>query len=110
MSRMSNEIRRLLSVILLALAIPPWIGALIATPYMMSVNWPGMPLKRPRVAHIVFGFEGVSVLLLLVACILIFQVRANRQSWQGKVFAIGVVLMMITAAARSAYVWFLVLA
>ncbi|MEO6215315.1 MAG: hypothetical protein ABIO86_04745 [Sphingomonas sp.] len=103
---MNNEMRRLLAISSIWLAIPPWMGALLITPYMRFDDWgSSATLKRPHVAHLVFGFEAVSVALLLAACFLIFQVKANRQSWRSWAFAFAVVLMIGTAVARVVYAW-----
>ena len=106
MPRMNIEMRRLLAISSIWLAIPPWICALLIAPLMRFDGWgAGWSMKRPHVAHLVFGFEAVSVALLLAACFLIFQVKANRQSWRSWAFAFAVVLMIGTAVARVVYTW-----
>ncbi|MEO9131514.1 MAG: hypothetical protein ABI240_09925 [Sphingomonas sp.] len=96
------DLRQQIPAILVALAVPPFIGGFLARPYIDFVYGPGS-MVRPHMVHVVFVLEGAAIALLLMACALRVYAQALRWNWKGTLFLLGALALVVAAGVRVHY-------
>ena len=96
------DLRQQIPAILVALAVPPFIGGFLARPYIEFVHWSGS-MVRPHMVHVVFVLEGVAIALLLMACALRLYGKGPGWNWKTLLFLFGALALVVAAGFRIDY-------
>ena len=96
------DARRQIPAILMALAVPPFIGGFLARPYIDFVHGTGS-MVRPHMVHAVFILEGAAIALLLMACAFRLHGKAPGWNWKVLLFLFGALALVVTAGFRIDY-------
>lgn len=94
--------RRQIPAILVALAVPPFIGGFLARPYIDFVRGSGS-MVRPHMIHVVFVLEGIAIALLLIAGALKLWGRAPGWNWKAVLVLCGMLALVVIAGLRIDY-------
>lgn len=96
------DLRRQVPAILVALAVPPFIGGFLARPYIDFVYGNGS-MVRPHMVHAVFVLEGAAIALLLMACALRLHGKGPGWNWKVMLFLVGALALVVAAGFRIDY-------
>ena len=96
------DLRQQIPAILVALAVPPFIGGFLARPYIDFVYGNGS-MVRPHMVHVVFVLEGAAIALLLMACALGVHGKAPGWNWKTVLFLFGALVLVVMAGFRIDY-------